>query len=139
VQIPFLQKVLKDFKIVPIATLQKTADDARELASSIVECCKGREWLLLATSDLYHGNSYEECVATSETTVENIMKGDPDEMEGSFASGRSSACGEGVILTALSGARLLDASPVLLHQTNSGDVMGSRTGYVVGYCSIAFT
>lgn len=139
VQIPFLQKVLRDFKIVPIATLQKTADDARELASSIFECCKDREWLLLATSDLYHGSSYDECVDKSEITVESIMKGDPDEMERSFASGRSTACGEGAILTALSSAKLLDASPVLLHQTNSGDVMGSRTGYVVGYCSVAFT
>jgi len=138
VQLPFLQKVLKDFKIVPIVISFRSPDEAATLARSILAACSSRSSLLVASSDLYHGSSYEECVRKTDTTVKGIIQGDPEELRQSFASGESSACGEGAILTALSAAKSLDASPVLLHQTNSGDVMGSKTGYVVGYCSFAF-
>ena len=138
VQLPFLQKVLKDFKIVPVVTLLKSPEDAALLARSIMKSCEGKEWLLLASSDLYHGNSYEECVTKTETTLKRIMDGDPAELARSFLTGESSACGEGALLTALTTAKLVGASPVLLHHTNSGDVMGTRSGYVVGYCAVAF-
>ncbi|MFQ5905987.1 MAG: AmmeMemoRadiSam system protein B [bacterium] len=138
VQLPFLQKVLRDFKIVPVVISFRSAGDAATLARSIVAACSGRSSLLVASSDLYHGSSYEECVRKTDATVRGIIQGDPERLQQSFASGESSACGEGAILTALSAAESLDASPVLLHQTNSGDVMGSRSGYVVGYCSFAF-
>jgi AmmeMemoRadiSam system protein B len=138
VQLPFLQKVLRDFKILPIVTSFRSAVEAESLTRSIIDSCRGKEWLLLTTSDLYHGYSYEECLGKVEATVKRIIEGDPDELARSFSVGESSACGEGALLTALYAARLLDGSPVLLHQTNSGDVMGSRSGYIVGYCSVAF-
>ncbi len=138
VQIPFLQKVLGQFKIVPLVTLSRSAEETRVLAQSLVDACVGKRWLLVASSDLHHGMSYEECVTKSDTTVKQILAGEPQELEESFAEGWASACGEGAILTALNAAGLLGLSPVLLHKTNSGDVMGTRSGYVVGYCSFAF-
>jgi AmmeMemoRadiSam system protein B len=138
VQMPFLQKVLDQFKVVPLVTLSRSAEETRILAQGLVDACAGRSWLLVASSDLHHGMSYEECVTRSDTTVKQIMEGDPQELEESFAEGWASACGEGAILTALNTASLLGLSPVLLHKTNSGDVMGTRSGYVVGYCSFAF-
>jgi hypothetical protein len=138
VQLPFLQKVLRDFKIVPIVAAFRSPADAESLARSIAESCSGTEWLLLASSDLYHGYSYEECLTSTQATVKRIVDADPGALAKSFSTNESSACGEGALLTALSVARLLGVSPVLLHQTNSGDVMGSRSGYVVGYCSVAF-
>ena len=138
VQLPFLQKVLKNFKIVPVLISSTSAADAVALSESIVSAASGKRLLVLASSDLYHGYSYEECVSKTKTAVKAIIDGDPQKLEQSFRSGESSACGEGAILTGLSVARSLGASPVLLHHTNSADVVGTRSGYVVGYCSFAF-
>lgn len=138
VQVPFLQKVLKNFKIVPALVSSTSAVDAAALSESIVAAASGKRSLVVASSDLYHGYSYEECVSQTRTSVKAIIDGDPHMLEQSFRSGESSACGEGAILTGLCVAKSLGVSPVLLHQTNSGDVMGTRSGYVVGYCSFAF-
>lgn len=138
VQIPFLQKVLKDFKIVPALVSSTSAADASALSESIIAAASGKSSLVVASSDLYHGYSYEECVSKTRTAVKAISEGDPLMVEQSFRAGDSSACGEGAILTGLSVAESIGASPVLLHHTNSGDVMGTRSGYVVGYCSFAF-
>ena len=138
VQLPFLQIVLKNFKIVPVLISSTSAADASALSESIVAAALDKRLLVVASSDLYHGYSYEECVSKTKAAVGAIIDGDPQMLEQSFRSGESSACGEGAILTGLSVAKTLGASPVLLHHTNSADVMGTRSGYVVGYCSFAF-
>lgn len=138
VQIPFIQKALEKCKIVPILVSSGSASDADSLSKAIVDATSDKRSLLVASSDLYHGYSYEECVKNTAATIKGIEEGDPKKLEESFETGESSACGEGAILTALSTARRLGASPHLLHQTNSADVTGMRSGYVVGYCSFAF-
>ena len=140
VEIPFLQKVLRDFKIVPIMMGDHDYKTCEVLAHSIAEAVRGREdVLLLASSDLYHGYSYEECNRIDKKTLSFIEKLDPEGLSSALEKREAQACGGGPIVAVMLASKLLGANKgeVLFH-TNSNDVIGERGGYVVGYSADIF-
>ncbi len=143
VQLPFLQRVLKNFRIVPIMLLFPTYEQCEAAGKGIARAVRGKNVLLLASSDLYHGYSYSEAKATDSLTVELMLKLDPRSFYAalvqSYQDQKPLACGGFPIVTLMIAARELGASrAVLLHRTNSSDVLGERGGYCVGYSAVAF-
>jgi MEMO1 family protein len=139
VQLPFLQRVLGSFKIVPIMLLQPTFEQCAEVGQAIAAACKGKRVVLVASSDLYHGDSYAEDKATDRVTVGAMLTFDPESLYSKLDSGKAQACGGYPIVAMEIAARELGASrAVLLGQTNSNDVMHERGGYCVGYSAVAF-
>lgn len=139
VQLPFLQRVLRDFRIVPVMVLQPTADECERLGRAIVAAAAGRRVVVLASTDLYHGYSYTEARSTDSITVEGFLGMDPAVLHRALDEGRAQACGGYAVEAAMVAARELNAdSAVLLAQTNSNDVTGERGGYCVGYSAMAF-
>lgn len=137
VQLPFLQLTLKNLKIVPIVMQDYSFDNCQRVANAIARACQGKKILLVASTDLYHGKSYDDCVLSSNKTLEAIEKFKPKALFESFHSGQSQACGAGPVLVVEMAARQLNATHAkLLHQTNSNDVVGQRGGYVVGYGAV---
>ena len=138
IQLPFLQRALPDLKIVPIVIGNHTLKSARRMADAIARAVENRQVLLVASSDLYHGEDYRACVEISGNTLDDVQKLDVKGLARGLDKGRCQACGRGPILIAMMAAKHLGADRArTIARTNSNDVIGKRGGYVVGYGAVA--
>jgi AmmeMemoRadiSam system protein B/AmmeMemoRadiSam system protein A len=135
VELPFLQRALgKKLRIVPMVMGDRTRTTCRRLAEAIVFACKGKKVLIVASSDLYHGHSYEACVRTDARTLRAVEAFQPEKLCEGLASGTFQACGGGPIVVAQMAARAMGADQVrVIARTNSNEVTGKHGGYTVGY------
>ncbi|MHB1098623.1 MAG: AmmeMemoRadiSam system protein B [Burkholderiales bacterium] len=127
VQLPFLQRVLEKFSIVPLLV----GNVSPVAVSEIIDRFIGEPGtLVLVSSDLSHFHSYDEARALDAATAESIMALDP-------VLNHEQACGATPVNALLLSARRHDLSPQLIDIRNSGDTHGSREK-VVGYASFSF-
>lgn len=128
VQLPFLQTVLDDFKLVPLAVGDATSAEVAEVLDAL---WGGPETVIVVSSDLSHYLPYDLAQAVDQETVQNILS-----LKGSLT--HQQACGgtpaNGLILA----ARRRRLKPELLDLCNSGDTAGDKSR-VVGYASFIFT
>ncbi len=141
VQLPFLQYVLDEFKIVPVMMGFQDETTVVEASNGLFKVLKDeKDFVVVASSDLYHGYSVEECEKTDAYTVGLILAGKDTELVRESDAGRAMACGAGPIATMLATLKKLYRVNIqLLAYTNSAKVTGTFSGYVVGYASIAVT
>ncbi|MBS3135930.1 AmmeMemoRadiSam system protein B [Candidatus Woesearchaeota archaeon] len=126
VEVPFLQCVLDEFKIMPLVA--GNADPA-EIAEQILPYLK--DSFLVISSDLSHYHDYDIAVSIDKNTLSSIANLDYSKM---LEEGE--ACGKIPILAAIILAKKLGWKCKLLQYRNSGDVTGEKGG-VVGYASLA--
>lgn len=127
VQLPFLQSVLGDFSLVPLAVGDASAE---EVAEALETVWGGPETLIVVSSDLSHYLPYAAARQTDDATIARILGGRPlDSFE--------QACGMAPINGLLLAARRRRLTPKLVSRCNSGDTAGDRQR-VVGYAAIAF-
>ena len=128
VQLPFLQTVLKAFKLLPLVVGDATPE---EVAAVLERVWGGAETLLVISSDLSHYLSYQDARVLDNQTVHAILalSGAPLDHE--------QACGATPINGLLVAARHHGLHARLLDLRNSGDTAGDRDR-VVGYAAIAF-
>ena len=127
VQVPFLQKTLTDFTLVPIVFGDVDPQAAaRELASRLDD-----KTLLVASSDLSHYYPDKKARGMDSTCIEAICKLNCEWMA------EQEACGKLPILTLMHLARAKGWQAKLLDYRTSGDTAGDRSA-VVGYAAIAF-
>lgn len=139
VQLPFLQEAVPDLRIVPIVIAESDFDLCRRLGQAIARASRGRRVLLVASSDLYHGYSYDECIRTDAETLGRIEAFDPEEFSRRVQRQECQACGSAPITTAMVAARGMGADrAAVVARTNSGDATGMKEGYVVGYGAAIF-
>jgi AmmeMemoRadiSam system protein B/AmmeMemoRadiSam system protein A len=134
VQIPFLQVVLKSFRLIPIVMEPSWSwETCQHLAQAIAETVGGKNVLLIASSDLSHFHSYEKAVQLDKVVLNHIEHFDPAALSRDLGSGRCEACGGGPMISIMLAAKALGANKgKALKYLNSGDVTGDR-GRVVGY------
>jgi AmmeMemoRadiSam system protein B len=145
IQLPFLQRKLGDFGLVPILMSADEPSDARRLAAALAGIIRDRpktdgQVLLVASSDLHHIEDYDAVVRRDGAVVEAIAAFDLERLVPLLMDPKCSVCGRMPILSVLHATRTLGADAVdVLHHTNSGDVTGRRgTGdYTVGYMAAA--
>ncbi|MCX6803829.1 MAG: AmmeMemoRadiSam system protein B [Candidatus Diapherotrites archaeon] len=128
VELPFLQKTLKNFEFVPIIYGEINYEELSKI-------CKGAadiDSVIIASSDLSHYNSYDKAVAIDKNTISAILSLDLEEF-----SRAGDACGKIGIAALMLLAKENNWKPVLLDYRNSGDTAGDKDN-VVGYCAIAF-
>ncbi len=142
VQIPYLQYMFQnDFKIVPIIMGRQVQENIYNLAMNLFEVGKNRNFLIIASSDLYHGYDYDECVSIDKEFTDLLLTFETDSIsryvEDKEFSQTSVACGAGPIITNMIACKMLGHSNIrLMDLTNSMDVTKQNTGgYVVGYSS----
>ncbi len=139
VQLPFLQRVIPQFKIVPIMLLHPTWEQCRKVGRAIATAARHKKAVLLASTDLYHGHDYSAARRTDSLTVSLITQFEPKGLYEALDAGRAQACGGYPVVVVMTAAQELGANrAVLLAQTNSNDVIGVRDGYCVGYSATAF-
>lgn len=127
VEIPFLQKVLKNFEILPII-FGSEDEDWETLAQAILENTKDKKVLIIASSDLSHYLPYEEAQKIDKQTLEAILNKNYQNLE---------ACARDSVKTLMKIAEILGAKAKLLKYLNSGDTAEDKL-QVVGYGAIAF-
>jgi MEMO1 family protein len=127
VQLPFLQRVLGTFTLVPLAVGEASA---AQVAQVLERLWGGDETLVVISTDLSHYLSHAQAQARDRATVERILQLDP-------ALDHAQACGATPLGGALLAARVHGLVPRLLDLRNSGDTAGDRDR-VVGYCAMAF-
>lgn len=127
VQLPFLQSVLGDFTLLPLAVGMTSAEAVAEVLEHL---WGGEETLIVISSDLSHYLPYTIAQRVDYETVQSIVQlRQPVEQE--------HACGSIPINGLIIAARKHHLTPHLLDLRNSGDTAGSRD-QVVGYAAIAF-
>jgi AmmeMemoRadiSam system protein B/AmmeMemoRadiSam system protein A len=134
IQIPFLQTVLKSFKLVPIVMEPYwNWETCEAVATGIAETARGKNVLLIASSDLSHFHSYEQAVTLDKIVLNDIDRFDAEGLRRNLKGNRAEACGGGPIIAVMLAARALGANRgKVLTYRNSGDVGGDRSR-VVGY------
>ena len=128
VQLPFLQMVLNDFKIVPLVTCDASGKDVAEVIATLWD---GPETRFVISSDLSHNCHYslaQELDAATSRAIEQLR---PEAIAAEQACGRIPICG----LLRLALTHGLHARTVDLR--NSGDTAGPRSE-VVGYGAFVF-
>jgi len=126
VQLPFLQTVLGQFELVPLAVGHTSAG---EVAQVLDRLWGGPETLIVISSDLSHFHSYREAQAIDKATAEHILALDQ-------LTSFDQACGALPINGLLAVARKRGLRIERLAQCNSGDTAGDKSR-VVGYASFA--
>jgi AmmeMemoRadiSam system protein B len=138
VQLPFLQQVFYDFKLLPIVMGDQSAENVDALADSLAKLLKDENALIIASSDLSHFHNYDKAKLLDDVVVENIAKYDYNKLAKDLKNGHCEMCGGGPVIATMKACEKLGAnkSKVLLYR-NSGDVSGDRD-QVVGYLSAMF-
>jgi hypothetical protein len=127
VQLPFLQRVLDEFSLVPLAVGAATAEQVSEVIETL---WGGEETLIVISSDLSHYHPYDEACAIDRGTARAILDYSTD-------IDHEQACGATPVAGMLLAAKRHKLNVELLDLRNSGDTAGGRAR-VVGYASFAF-
>jgi AmmeMemoRadiSam system protein B len=127
VEIPFLQVVLGEFSLLPIAVGEASPDSVAEVLDRL---WGGPETLIVVSSDLSHYLPYEDARQIDAETARQIDNLDP-------MIKHYQACGATLVNGLLLAARKHGLWVRRLDLRNSGDTAGDRR-QVVGYGAFAF-
>jgi hypothetical protein len=127
VQLPFLQRTLENFRLLPLVVGDAGAEEVAEVLDRM---WGGDETLIVVSSDLSHYLPYAEAQRIDRATAQAILDLDADIPP-------HHACGAIPINALLLTARRRGLRSELLDLRNSGDTAGDH-GRVVGYASFAF-
>ncbi|MDO8350827.1 MAG: AmmeMemoRadiSam system protein B [Gallionella sp.] len=128
VQLPFLQSVLSDFTLLPLAVGMASSEEVAEVLESV---WGGEETLIVISSDLSHYLPYDTCQQVDSNTARAILN-----LQQPIS--HDLACGGTPISGLLLAAKRHHLETHLLDLRNSGDTAGTRD-QVVGYAAFAFT
>jgi AmmeMemoRadiSam system protein B/AmmeMemoRadiSam system protein A len=143
IQVPFLQRTLGDFSIVPIVMGDQGETRTRLLADRIAEVVRARSddkrVLIVASTDLSHFHDYDRAVELDSVVLDRVNAFDPEGLLEALSRGECEACGGGPMATVMMAARELGAErSTVVKYANSGDVTGDRS-QVVGYMAAVLT
>jgi hypothetical protein len=127
VQLPFLQTILDDFKLVPLAVGDATPAEVAEVLDIL---WGGPETIIVVSSDLSHFLPYTAAKVVDKSTVKTILN-----MQETLT--HHQACGSTPVNGLILAAKRHHLQPMLLDLCNSGDTAGDKSR-VVGYASFAF-
>lgn len=145
VQLPFLQRTLKEFTIVPILIGNDSPKVPTMLAAALKGCLDDRT-LVIASSDMSHYPTGDNAKRADNEVIKAILTGSVLKLDQTLTRLRSERipnaetflCGEPAVKTVMLMANAIGAKDItLLKYANSGDVSGDQD-QVVGYSAIAF-
>lgn len=139
VQIPFLQTVLTDFKIVPVVMGDQDYQTCRALGYALAKLIPDEKTVIVTSSDLSHFHSYDEAVRKDRSVLKAIEEWDYYNLHRNLRGRTWEACGGGPIIATMIAVEQRGANVAkLLKYANSGDVPRGDRSSVVGYSAFAF-
>ena len=139
-ELPWLQRVLGDFELVPIVMGDQSYESSRALGVALAKLIQGhdKDTLIVASSDLSHYHPYDEAVKIDHKTLNALQAWDYFSMSRNFEARIWEACGGAPIVAAMIAAERMGANQALvLKYANSGDTTGDHSR-VVGYSADVF-
>jgi len=130
VQLPFLQKMLPNFEIVPIVTGRASEAELAAVARLISQYLDD-ETLLIVSSDLSHYHPYDTAMELDRRCIQAVEAQEIEKVA------RCEACGLPAIRLLLQIANQKGWRSRIIDYRNSGDTAGTKDR-VVGYSAIAF-
>ena len=140
VQLPFLQELGQDFKLVPICMMMQDLETSQELGGVIASTAHqlGQDLVVIASTDFTHQMPHKVAVAQDKKILEAIESFDEQEMFNRIISNNVTMCGYGPVATTMAASKAMGAhSAKILKYATSGDTSGNYTA-VVGYGSAVF-
>ena len=143
-QLPFVRRLFPAAKIVPLVMGFQTRDTILGLGDALAAACRGRQALLVGSTDLSHYFDAQTAERLDGRVQARVSAFDPEGLLDLFEEypeherGRYVACGGGPAIAVMMAARQLGATDGrVLKYAHSGEVSGDYTG-VVGYLAAAF-
>ncbi len=139
VELPFLQRSLDNFKIVPIIFGEPSIENCKILGSALTEILKDKnDCLVVVSTDMSHYHPYDKANAMDNLTIDKIRLMDYGDLYDSVLRGDSELCGFAGVISGLIYCKNIEALKcVILKYANSGDTSGAKNA-VVGYFSAVF-
>jgi AmmeMemoRadiSam system protein B/AmmeMemoRadiSam system protein A len=152
VQLPWLQRVLGNFTVVPIIMGDQSYESSRALGVALAKLLQHEgasqqssnpletpgDTLIVASSDLSHYHTYDAAETIDHKTLGALQSWDYFSMSRNFQTRVWEACGGAPIVAAMIAAERMGANQArVLKYANSGDVTGDRSR-VVGYSADVF-
>lgn len=147
VQIPFIQRVFPNAKILPAVVGTPDRKLCVKFGEALARAIEGRSALIVASCDLSHFPTYEDAKRVDKTTLEAMATLDVktfqttcrQQLTEGVSNLSTSACGEASVTAAIVAARKLGATRGrIISYANSGDVSVGDRSRVVGYGAVAF-
>jgi AmmeMemoRadiSam system protein B len=139
-QLPFLQHVVPDLRLVPMLMGSQSRREVEALAGTLARVLAGHEVLLVASSDLSHYQPAPEANRLDAVVTDCIARFDPEGLMDRLEEHDNHACGGGPMVAVMKAARSLGADrAVVLRYADSGDVGERDKSRVVGYLSAALS
>ncbi|MCC7551770.1 MAG: AmmeMemoRadiSam system protein B [Methanobacterium sp.] len=140
VQLPFLQDITPDFKIVPICMMMQDLETSRELGQSIAKISHalGKDVVVIASTDFTHYQPHEVAKAQDAKVLEAISALDEGKMIQVIQDYNVTMCGYGPVTATMVAAKAMGATEAkILKYATSGETGGDYNA-VVGYGSAVF-
>ena len=140
-QLPFLQRVLSEFTLVPISLSHLSVGECSELGAALADICRTTaaahtETIILASSDLSHYRSPKRTQELDRLALDQVLALNPEGLLRVVEEHGITMCGVLPTAVMLFAAQKLGVSRArLLNHCHSGDVAPMRK--VVGYASVA--
>lgn len=151
VQLPFLQRIFKDVRIVPILLGNHSLEQCRAIGMGIADAVMtlglAKETVIIESTDATHYPAYNEAMRVEKEAIKSLEQMDPEALQITVAMLLKAKvpnmvcvfCGEESLYSTIYAARQLGAKSVkILAHTNSGDVKVGDRSRVVGYVAAAF-
>lgn len=141
VQVPFLQVLAPDCRIVPLCLGHLSLAELLELGAGLARVLVAHpgEVLMVASSDMTHYEPGAVAREKDERALQRIIALDPAGLYRTVRDGRISMCGFLPTVAMLEAARLAGASrATLIRYGNSGDITGDQSS-VVGYAGVVLS
>ena len=138
VQLPFLQRVAKDFSFVPIAIGVGGYTSLESLGHGIAQAARhgGERFLVIASSDMNHYEPDSITRVKDRKAIDKILALDPQGLYDVIRREDISMCGYGPAIAMLTFAKEMGATKAeLVKYATSADTSGDRSA-VVGYAGI---
>ena len=136
-QLPFLQRLAPDVPIVPLVMGYQTADTAVALGEALGAALRGRNALLVASTDLSHYYDAATASRLDGVVIDCVERFDADALQEALTQEPQHACGGGPTVAVMRAARFGGArDAAVLRYADSGDVSGDKSA-VVGYLAAA--
>ncbi|NYB52777.1 MAG: AmmeMemoRadiSam system protein B [Methanobacteriaceae archaeon] len=140
VQLPFLQEISPDFKMVPISMMMQDMETSHELGLAIAQTSNdlGRDVVVIASTDFTHYQPHEVAQTHDTKVLEAIKEMDEELMVNQIRKYNVTMCGYGPVIATITASKTMGANEAkILKYATSGDTGGDYSS-VVGYGSAVF-
>ena len=138
VQLPFIQRVCPDARIVPLIMGSQTMEDVNVLRHALGKALSGHRAALIGSTDLSHYHPATKAIQLDEVCMNDVHTLDGERLLEHLQSGKTEMCGGGPAAAVILAARDLGADVGrILKYGDSGDVEQGDKSQVVGYLAAA--